>query len=199
MGDTINNMEMKMSTEENQNLTVEGYTFRTTEDARLAKLEAQKIEFIEKRINYNRADSVLALYKKAVEERTFQTPVGIRYLEKLHDFLESSPVITEEIPPIPLQSYFSRTVRENANPARHRVTPMKKRDILKRKYRISVILNIVLVLMVAAMFAIALNAKNPNMLNYEKALVNKYSEWEQELSTREAAIREKEKEMNVTE
>lgn len=199
MGDTINNMEMKMSTEENQNLTVEGYTFRTTEDARLAKLEAQKIEFIEKRINYNRADSVLALYKKAVEERTFQTPVGIRYLEKLHDFLENSPVITEEIPPIPLQSYFSRTVRENANPARHRVTPMKKRDILKRKYRISVILNIVLVLMVAAMFAIALNAKNPNMLNYEKALVNKYSEWEQELSTREAAIREKEKEMNVTE
>ena len=193
MGDTINNMEMKMSTEENQNLTVEGYTFRTTEDARLAKLEAQKIEFIEKRINYNRADSVLALYKKAVEERTFQTPVGIRYLEKLHDFLENSPVITEEIPPIPLQSYFSRTVRENANPARHRVTPMKKRDILKRKYRISVILNIVLVLMVAAMFAIALNAKNPNMLNYEKALVNKYSEWEQELSTREAAIREKEK------
>lgn len=188
-----------MSTEENQNLTVEGYTFRTTEDARLAKLEAQKIEFIEKRINYNRADSVLALYKKAVEERTFQTPVGIRYLEKLHDFLENSPVITEEIPPIPLQSYFSRTVRENANPARHRVTPMKKRDILKRKYRISVILNIVLVLMVAAMFAIALNAKNPNMLNYEKALVNKYSEWEQELSTREAAIREKEKEMNVTE
>lgn len=199
MGDTINNMEMKMSTEENQNLTVEGYTFRTTEDARLAKLEAQKIEFIEKRINYNRADSVLALYKKAVEERTFQTPVGIRYLEKLHDFLENSPVITEEIPPIPLQSYFSRTVRENANPARHRVTPMKKRDILKRKYRISVILNIVLVLMVAAMFAIALNAKNPNMLNYEKALVNKYSEWEQELSTREAAIRKKEKEMNVTE
>lgn len=185
--------------EENQNLTVEGYIFRTTEDAKLAKLEAQKIAYIEQRINYNRADSVLAVYKKAVEECAFQTPVGIRYLEKLHDFLENSTVITEEIPPIPLQSYFSRTVRENTNPARHRISPIKKKDKLKNKYRISVMFNIALVLMVAAMFAIALNAKAPNILNYEKALINKYSAWEQELNTREARIREKEQELNKTE
>ena len=182
--------------EENQNLTVKGYTFRTSEDAKLAELEAQKIDYIEKRMNYHRAENVLAVYKKAVEEGTFQTPVGIRYLEKLHEFLENSAVITEEIPPIPLQSYFSRTVRENANPARQRVMPVKKRDTLKEKYRVSVMINIMLLIMVAAMFAIALNAKSPNMLNYEKTLVNKYSEWEQELNAREAKIREKEQKVN---
>ena len=185
--------------EENSNLTVEGYTFKTEEDAKLAKLEAQKIAYIEQRINYRRADNVLAVYKKAVEERIFQTPVGIRYLEKLHDFLEKSTLIMEEIPPIPLQSYYSRTVRENVNPVRQRITPAKKKDKLKSKYRISVMLNIILVCMVAAMFAIALNAKSPNILNYEKALINKYSEWEQELNAREAQIREKEKEVNKTE
>lgn len=184
---------------ENKSLTVEGYTFRTTEDAKLAQLEAQKIEFIERRMNYNRAESVLAVYKKAIEEGTFQTPVGIRYLEKLHDFLEKSKIITEEIPPIPLQSYFSRTVRENASPARHRIAPIKKKDTLKQKYRISVLINIVLLGMVVAMFAIALNAKTPNMLNYEKTLVNKYSQWEQELNEREAKIREKEQELRETE
>lgn len=181
--------------EEKQSLTVGGYTFKTEEDAKLAQAEAQKIDYIEKRMNYHRADSVLAVYKKAIEEGVFQTPVGIRYLEKLHEFLVNSPMITEEIPPIPLQSYFSRTVRENANPARKRVNPAKKKDTLKNKYRVSVMLNIMLIIMVGVMFVIAFNAKNPNILNYESALINKYSEWEQDLNEREQLLREKEKEI----
>ena len=104
-------------------------------------------------------------------------------------------MITEEIPPIPLQSYFSRTVRENANPARKRVNPAKKKDTLKNKYRVSVMLNIMLIIMVGVMFVIAFNAKNPNILNYESALINKYSEWEQDLNEREQLLREKEKEI----
>ena len=32
------------------------------------------------------------------------------------------------------------------------------------------------------MFAIALTSDEPNILNYERALVNKYSAWEQELT-----------------
>lgn len=185
--------------EEKQNLTVEGYTFKTTEDAKLAQQEVQKIDYIEKRMNYKIPHNVLAVYKKAIEEGVFQTPVGIRYLEKLHDFLQNSKTITEEIPPIPLQSYYSRTVRENTNPARKRINPAKKRDTLKEKYRLSVLLNILLVIMVVAMFAIAFNAKNPNILNYERVLINKYSEWEQELNEREQQLREKEKEIQEIE
>ncbi len=180
---------------EEQSLTVRGYTFRTTEDAKLAEREAQKIDYIEKRLNYNRTENVLAVYKKALEEKTFQTPVGISYLEKIHDFLEESGSVMEEIPPIPLQTHFSRTVREQTNPARQRVKTVKKKDALKVKYRISVLLNLLLLLMVAAMFAIALNAKTPNMLNYEKTLTNKYAEWEQELDEREKQLREKEQEL----
>lgn len=185
--------------DENQNLTAEGYTFKTEEDAKLAKQEAEKIAYIEQRMNYKRADSVLAVYKKAVEEGVFRTPVGIRYMEKLHDFLEDNATVTEEIPPIPLQSHYSRTVRESSNPARRRIVPARKKDTLKHKYRISVMLNVVLILMVAAMFAIAFEAKAPNILNYERVLVDKYAEWEQELNAREAQIREKEKEWNKAE
>lgn len=180
-------------------LTVSGYTFRTEEDAKLAKLEEQKVDYIEQRLNYNRPEKVLAVYRKALEEKTFQTPIGTGYLEKLHDFLENNESVTEEVPPIPLEAYFSKTVREQTAPARQRVKPAKKKDTLKTKYRISVMLNLILILMVAAMFAIAINAKTPNMLNYEKTLTNKYAKWEQELNEKEKQIREKEKKLIETE
>lgn len=184
---------------EEQKLTVRGYTFRTSEDAKLAKAEAKKIDYIEERLNYKKADNVLMVYKKILEEKTFQTPVGISYMEKLYDFLINSPDIIEEIPPIPLQNYFSKTVREQPVSVRQRVKPVEKKVTLKMKYRISVMFNILLVLMVAAMFAIAMNAKSPNIINYEKVLKNKYAEWEQELNEKDRLLRERELELDVRE
>ena len=62
---------------------------------------------------------------------------------------------------------------------------------------ISVILNVLLVLAIIAMFTITLKSDNPNVLNYEKAITNKYAAWEQELTEREQRIREKEKELRI--
>ncbi len=187
-------VEQLLTEEEKRTLTVGGYYFKTAEDAGLAKLEQQKIEYIEKRLHYDRPEDVLAVYEKAVENRTFQTPVGIKYLEKLHRYLEDSEVIDTQIQPIPLNANFSRRVREQAAPARNRINPDIKKDKLKNRFRISVFLNIILLLMVAAMFYITLQSDNPNMLNYEKALTNKYASWEQELREREKKIRETERE-----
>ena len=36
------------------------------------------------------------------------------------------------------------------------------------------------------------------MLNYKTAVLNEYSEWEQELTQRENAVREKESELGIT-
>ncbi len=49
--------------------------------------------------------------------------------------------------------------------------------------------------MLIAMFVVALNADNPNILNYKSALENRYAEWEQELKEREAAVKLKEREL----
>lgn len=182
-----------LTEEEKQTLTVGGYHFKTQEDAGLAKLEQQKIEYIEKRLNYDRPESVLAVYEKAIENRTFQTPVGIKYLEKLHQYLEENEAIDVQIQPIVLDTNFSRRVREQAAPARNRIKASVKKDKLKNKYRISVCINILLLLMVAAMFYITLKSDNPNVLNYEKAITNKYASWEQELREREKQIKELER------
>ena len=49
------------------------------------------------------------------------------------------------------------------------------------------------------MFVIATTGSNPTVINYEKALQDRYAEWEQQLSDRERAIREKEKELLLAE
>lgn len=52
------------------------------------------------------------------------------------------------------------------------------------------LVNVVLVLLIAAMIAIAWDSDSPNIINYRQAVVNEYSEWEQELSEREQKLRE---------
>ncbi|MDE7428110.1 MAG: hypothetical protein K2N00_02355, partial [Lachnospiraceae bacterium] len=51
-------------------------------------------------------------------------------------------------------------------------------------------INIVLVLLVAGMVAIAWNSDVPNIVNYRQAVVNEYSEWEQDLTQREQELRD---------
>ena len=56
---------------------------------------------------------------------------------------------------------------------------------------LSVIMNIVMIVAIIAMFVITLNSDQPNILNYERNLQNKYASWEQELTQREQTVREK--------
>ena len=69
----------------------------------------------------------------------------------------------------------------------------------RTEYKISIIINLVLIIAVIAMFVITLKADNPNMINYRTAIVNQYSEWQQELEQREEAVRAKERELNMSE
>ena len=107
--------------------------------------------------------------------------------------MEENETIDVQIQPIMLDTNFSRRVREQAAPVRNRIKASVQKDKLKNKYRISVCINILLLLMVAAMFYITLKSDNPNVLNYEKAITNKYASWEQELREREKQIKELER------
>ena len=73
------------------------------------------------------------------------------------------------------------------------------RKTFRNEYKISLIVNIILVIMVIAMFVITLKAENPNMINYRTAILNQYSEWEQELNEREATIKARELELGIYE
>lgn len=181
-------------------LSVGGYLFYTEKDAQAARMELKKIEYLEERIDYSSSESIRYIYEKTIHERVFRTPVGIRYLEKLREYLLSQPQTDPKaVVDIPLYMTFDGELREHSNPARHRVIPSRKRDIDKEKagFTLSVILNVMLAAAIAAMFYISFYSEQPNIFNYERVITDKYASWEKELTEREQLIREKEKELHL--
>jgi len=178
---------------------VGGFQFGSARDAELARMEQDKIGYIERRLQYDHPESVLSIYNKAIEQRIFQTPVGFQYLQSLKEFLVANG-LGDQAKGIPLYQLYSYNMREETTPhtAKKRVQPSQYR-VLRAKLRRSVILNIILVLLVIAMFAITLTGKTENILNYERVITDRYAGWEQELTERESVVREKERELRIAE
>lgn len=177
-----------------------GFAFFTDNDARLAEVEQRKVEYLEARIDYTRPESILHVYDKAIQEQLFKTPVGLMYLKKLQDFLLKQPQIEpERVKAIPLYDTFedARKQRRQQNEAAAIERVAKRKEAATIRFQISAALNVLLILAICAMFIIMLNSNQPNILNYERAIIDRYSAWEQELTAREQAIREKERELDL--
>jgi len=179
---------------------VNGFQFGTQQDAELAQNEKIRIERLEEKLDYQNQEMVYAVYKKAVNNRVFRTPVGYDFLKRLQRILHDNA--QEDIANIPIYGVYS--MRESANPTIERIQasrkPVKekpKQEFFSRKT--SIIVNIGLLVLVIVMFVIATTGSNPTVINYERTLQNRYAEWEQQLSDREQAIREKEKELLIAE
>lgn len=184
---------------------VDGFQFGTDNDARLAKNEQIRIRNLEAKLDYNNTNMVYAVYKKAIENRVFKTPVGYDFLKKLQCCLNNATGFDGDIYDIPVQGVYS--FRESTAPAVERVkaSAKKKKERPKRDKefftkRILLCANAVLAALVVLLFLIAYKgSSNPNVLNYEKAVKDRYAYWEQQLTEREQAVREKERELMITE
>lgn len=180
--------------EEKTDYCVVGYRFDSLEDAGQAQMERKKASYFESKLQGKDEQHVLATYDNILDEKVFVTPVGWEYLKYLQEKLFEMGVPEEEIRPIPMYVSFVHDENEKFT-ARQRVVPAKKVDENRKKFITSVIANIVLLILVAAMFVITLNSDNPNILNYKTEIVNKYAAWDQELTERENRVREKEAEL----
>ena len=188
--------EQEQQNQTDKDKIVSGFAFYSEKDARLAEQERQKIAYLDKRIDRTNLESVLAIYKKALEDRVFRTPVGLEYLRELQGELKAGQdEIAEEIPPIPLWTNFA-DIREKTSPARRRIQPSPEEN-KNATFRLSLIMNVVMVIAIIVMFIITLNSDQPNILNYERNLQNKYATWEQDLTRREQTVREKERELHI--
>ncbi|MDE7321896.1 MAG: hypothetical protein K2N73_04075 [Lachnospiraceae bacterium] len=182
---------------------VDGFQFGTENDAVLARNEKLRIERIEEKMDYQNPEMVSAVYKKAIDNRVFKTPVGYYYLKKLQQVLEGHLTENETIADIPVSGVYS--MRESANQTVERIQASKKpvkKEKSKQEFfsrKTSIIINIGLLVLVVVMFVISTTGSNPTILNYESAIQNRYAEWERQLSDREQVIREKEKELLIAE
>ena len=174
---------------------VGGFAFHTNQDVELADLERKKIAYLEERMDYSNPDSILRIYEKAIHDNIFKTPIGIFYLKGLRDYLLSQDEIpAEAVEPIPLNQTFGKETKADRAAEKEPAETKKK---IPPAFSFSVILNFLFAAAIVAMFAIAINTDQPNILNYEKAITNRYAAWEQDLSEREQAVREKERELNI--
>ena len=178
--------------QEKKEFLVDGFLFQDEELAQMAKKEAGGIRYIKDKTSMDDPEMVLQIYNKIIEQKMFETQVGISYLKELQEYLQTMPAIRkEEIKPIPVEEIIRKefvTVKEQDD---------KVKKVSDGKTRVSRGLNVVLVLIIIAMFIITLTSDHPNILNYEEKLLDRYAGWEQELEEREKQVREKEAELGL--
>ena len=177
------------------NKSIDGYSFADEQDVLVAEEEIKRIKFITEKMNMNNPKGVLAVYDKLISSGIFVTPVGIEYLRTLQDYLyKNSSIPDEAVREIPVPISYSKALKKRNDEREEKIHFEREKRTLrktfKNEYKISLLLNLILFLMVIAMFVIALRAENPNMINYRTAILNQYSEWEQDLNERETKIRE---------
>lgn len=186
---------------EKEKWSVNGFRFNTQQDVKLAEAEVAKINKLEEKLDYQNPRLMKLVYDKTIDSRVFKTQVGFSFLKKLQDELLKT-YTADEIQDIPVNQIYQ--LRDQTSPAQTRIQHTVKKTKTaeqkqKEKLRMSLFINAVLAVLIAGMFYMTTTSKNPNILNYEKALQNKYADWEQELSQREQELREKEKQLLLQE
>lgn len=179
-------------------LIVGDYMFSTLEEANVAKLELDKIEKLTEKLGDADDDMLYKVYNRSIEKNTFRTPVGLEFMKALKKRLEKSRKIKDEVLPIPV-SVNNLEIKE----ASEKEDDIKKVKNDAKKYssffRWSLFVNAILVIVVIALFVITSTSDNPNIINYENALIDKYSSWESELNEKDKTLRAKERELDERE
>lgn len=181
---------------------VDGFAFTSESEAEQAKKEREGIKYIKEKTNMNNPEMVLQIYNKMVKEKMFTTSVGYAYLYDLQEYLRTNPYISDEdiLPIEVVHPSLQESLREEKQKHQAQMQEVKKKAAkkpmtnpeLQSKYKLSLLVNLILAISVVFMFIISATSNHPTILNYEEKLINHYSAWEQELSEREAALREAE-------
>lgn len=179
---------------------VGGYEFNTKEDAQLAKDELNAIKYVSAKTNMKDPKQVYNLYNKIIERKLFSTQIGMNYLKQLQTFLyKSSEIPNDKIQPIPINTDTQEALDKRKEQTEFK-SELRNLSIQVAKYRNNfiraMVLNIILVIVIIAMFVILKTSSNPNILNYEVTIQNRYAQWQQELQSEEESLKAREQELN---
>ena len=177
------------------------YQFELREDYEAALQEKKGVEYLNSQTDYKDIDKIYTMYCELVQRKIFYTPVGLDYHRKLRSTIVNSGKYERNT--IPALYVPSGKKRDSAKVERYisakykdRVTELdKKVGRMKNKHRTSILLNIIMVIMIIAMFGILMTSSNPNILNYERVLQDKYASWAEDLKEQENELRLREREL----
>lgn len=177
---------------------LDGYAFDSKEMYNLSLREQRNIHSIKSKLNMQEKASVLTVYKKLVTHHLLVTPVGIEFERELRNRL-----ITEfQVDPTELPMIHIPKQQEVSGFSKKDFTREQLlKDNAKKGQRIKTLSIIIVGLLIIIIGMFVINTLNPNTgyVNYENKILNKYSSWEEELNQREAAIKEQEAKLGITE
>ncbi|MCI8488663.1 MAG: hypothetical protein HFJ04_00105 [Lachnospiraceae bacterium] len=185
-----------------------GFAFPNRKMMEKAQKEAEGIRFVKSSADLNDPRVVYGVYCQLVRQELFETPVGYAFLSELQEYLKADLSINnEDIPAIPViasqgapaKQTGAKERQKSSQASNHKTAhkPEVKNADYKVKFKASLTVCVILILMIAGMFAVTLTSRNNvNILNYENAIIEKYENWESELEEREKQLREREAEPN---
>lgn len=187
-----------------ENYRVGKYQFELREDYEVALQEKKGVEYLHNQLDYGDINKVLNTYNELISKRIFYTPIGIEYVNKLRGLiLSDGSVDTTKLLPLYVPSgrrkdsdrvekYISRKYKDQMKGLD---TSVKK---LKSTNAFLGMLVAFLIAIIVAMFIITAKSDNPNILNYERVLQDRYATWAEDLAEKEEELREWERELELT-
>lgn len=179
-------------------LAVGGFLFSTNKDYTDAKEEQETVSYLKENTDLENPKTVLKLYNKLTENRTFHTPVGYTFLKELQDIVINSSLVKPEnldsiyIPPL----NYSSSGEQNALLAKQFKEAAEKE---RNRNKNSLIINIFLSAVIIIMFGIAFYSDKTTYSKFENKVIDKYASWEEELNQREQTIKDLEAKLKVNE
>ena len=93
---------------------VDGYSFKTHEEAAIAVNEIEGIEYLRKRTNFKNPQSVLSVYDKIIDKELFKTPIGYGFLRELQQILyNAADIEPDSIRNIPVAAADEKKSRKS--------------------------------------------------------------------------------------
>lgn len=164
-----------------------GHTFEDEKQLLIAKKEAEAIEYLRAKTDFNNGEMLIRLYHRIIDNKMMETEIGVDFLVEIRKRIIEMGIMKEE--------QLKEIPELKKRKAKKKAAEKKSRELLlvekvKRQNAILVIVCLFLSALVIGMFVILLTGKrSPLAIRYEEELINKYASWAQEL-------REKENELN---
>ena len=187
---------------------VEGFVFENEEEYQLALKDAELFDILWNKIKKSDRNVATELYDTLLTSDKIKTVVGMYNVKMLQNYLIQNGYVSEsEINPI--VGFVGRKVSttdamksyEYSNRMKYMVNQKINDKLEKYKATVATLKVVVLILavVIAVMFVVQANGGTANYASAKEAVIDEYSEWEQDLNDREKEVKEKEEELKSIE
>lgn len=188
-------------------MVLDGFKFSSRKEFERALKEKETIEYIVANTNMSDMKSVLKIYNKAVDKKSFQTVIGLSFVSNMRNKLVSSgTVMDKNLTYVPVVQKYVQVEKKPAldnDEIERKVEKYKKAyedEAAGRKIRnmaiafLSVLLAVLVIITLKSKYSVFTYFTDYRS-NMENELIDKYEKWEQTLEDRQKAIDKEKKEL----